>query len=450
LYYPLGGTAGFNPAYTAQLIFTAQQPLLRGAGSEVNLAPIRVAQLKRDQSALDVKSAMLAQVRSIEEAYWDLQASCSNLQAVDFLLPLLKEAVRIEEVRLENNIVTEGEVARSRMLQNQFEQQRVQLATDVTNKQYRLANLMGLSRPDVIGFIPIDPPIRERRYVNPEESLELALKQRPDLIKQQIAVQIRDLNVLVADNLAKPQLDLQALWRTTGLAQNLDTALNQMADFKYNDWTLGATCTVPLGLRAARAAHRASEMDYAREMAILRQATVNVGYQLAEITREMDRAWNEFSLATKRIDQTHEWLVGAAIRFENPPPAQPGAQAAGAVQQSLLTVLLNDYQQAMRAYVDSVVNASQALARYNSQVARLEEAQGTLLEKRNISVSDMSAPVVAASKKSEPAALPPQMSPTLPGLNESPSTPLTPPSRFRSYRDFPTATNPAQTDSRSQ
>jgi len=443
LYYPGGGVSGFNPAYTAQVIFTAQQPLLRGAGSEVNLAPIRVAQLKKEQSAMDVKTAMLAQVRSVEEAYWDLQASCANLQAIDFLLPLLKEAVRIEEVRHENQIVTEGELARSRMLLNQFEQQRVQLSTDVTNKQYRLANLMGVSRADVISFIPIDPPERERQYVNPQESLELALKNRPDLIKQQIAVQIRDLNVLVAGNQAKPQVDLQALWRTTGLAERLDTALGQMADFKFNDWTLGATCTVPLGLRAARAAHRASEFDYAREMAILRQAVSNVEFQLAEIAREMDRAWNEFTLATKRIDQTHEWLVGAAIRFEQPPPqnqnGMPGG-GAGLAQQSLLTVLLNDYQQAMRAYVDAVVNASQALARYNSQIARLEEAQGSLLDKRNISVSDLAAPAVGPASKRKAGESPH----SVPGLVDSTPRPEMPRPPFRSYRDYPGMSGSAQ------
>ncbi|MBI3866141.1 MAG: TolC family protein, partial [Planctomycetia bacterium] len=389
LFYP-AGSSGFNPAYTAQLIFSVQQPLLKGAGAEVNMAPIRVARLKRDQSILDVKQAILAQVRGVEEAYWDLHAAHASLQAIDFLLPLLKEAVRIEEVRLENEIVTEGEVARSRMLENQIQQKRVQMATDVANKQFRLANLMGVSRFDVIGFQPIDPPVRERFYVNAEKSLDLALRQRPDLIKQQLAVQIRDIGVRVAENQAQPQLDVQGLWRTTGLSDRLDTALSQMSDFKFNDWSLGAFYSVPLGLRAARATLRASELERARERAGLKQITENAGYQLAEISRELDRAWVEFDLATTRVGQTQEWMAGAAVRFENPPPAPQG----GIAQQSLLTVVLNDYQQSVQAYIDAFTSAAQSLARYNSLLARLEEAQGTLLEKRNINMFDPHTPLM--------------------------------------------------------
>jgi hypothetical protein len=47
-------------------------------------------------------------------------------------------------------------------------------------------------------------------------------------------------------------------------------------------------------------------------------------------------------------------------------------------------VALNDYQQALEAQVNAAAEAAAAVARYNATLARIEEAQGTLLESRQI------------------------------------------------------------------
>jgi hypothetical protein len=93
LYLPDTDTTDFNPAVGVGLVLEARQPLLRGAGVDVNAAPIRIARLQADQSGWEVKEAVLAQVRSVEEAYWELQAAYTVQQAFDAVLPLLDDAV---------------------------------------------------------------------------------------------------------------------------------------------------------------------------------------------------------------------------------------------------------------------------------------------------------------------------------------------------------------------
>ena len=94
LFFPNGTSGLFNPAYTSALVFDFRQPLLRGAGYVVNTAPIRIAQLRTEQSTWRVKAALMSEVRSIEEAYWNLQATYVGLQSIELMLPLLEEVVR--------------------------------------------------------------------------------------------------------------------------------------------------------------------------------------------------------------------------------------------------------------------------------------------------------------------------------------------------------------------
>jgi len=405
LFFP-NGTSGFNPAYSATTILETRQPLLKGMGLEVNTAPITIARLRRDQSELEVRQAMLAQVRGIEEAYWELQAAYASLQAIDAVLPLLDEAVRIEEVRLEGQLVTNAEVARSRLQRSGFLQQRVRAATRVANQQYRLGNLLGLSRHEAMNFVPMDPPLRARVEFDLEQATSTALHNRPDLQRQQLALRIRDLDLLVAANNARPRLDLQSLVRTQGLAEDLDDSLAQMLDLQFIDWTLGVNFSVPLGLRAGKAAQRSLQWEYARELALLRQNIENVGFQLAELGRDLELAWTEYTIVSERLVQAQEWLRIAALRFASPPPGGAGP--------NWLIVVLNEYQQALEAQVNAAADAAAAVARYNVTLSRIEEAQGTLLEKRQILLAEaapaggavVGGPSVAAdlgAKQSEPA-----------------------------------------------
>lgn len=375
LFYP-GSAALLNPIYNSDVVFQAQQPLLRGGGIGVNVAPIQITQLQQEQSTWDVKQATMAEVRSIEETYWGLQAAHAVLQAIEGMLKLVDDAVRIERLRHDSQLVTTAELARVELQRNQFLQQRVQATLDVTNRQYQLRNLMGIARQDGAILVPIDPPVRQPPAIDVEASVATAMENRPDLIKQRLAVRIREMQLAVARNGVLPQFDLIALYRANGLGKDLNTALNQLSTFTYTDWTLGVNFSVPLGNRAPRAAFRASELALAKDMAVLRQNQETLSFQLTQLSKEIRAAWDSFTLAQQNVRESQEWVRVGSIRFSNPPPAGSG--------QDWLLVALNDYQLALRNHIDAVTDASQRLAQYNTLLARYEEMKGTLLESRQV------------------------------------------------------------------
>ena len=380
LYLPFGTTSQFNPIYSSSLVFEARQPLLRGAGTQVNLAPLRIAQLRAEQSLWDVKQATLAQVRSVEEAYWDLQAALVTLDAMEFVLPLVTEVVRIERYRAQSERATHADVARASIQSDQFQQQRLQARNSVVEKELRLRNLMGMEVVDGVRLVPVDLPTREAFTLDHASAVANAIENRPDLVRQRLGVRIRELEYDVARNGLRPQLDLQAIYRTSGIGQQLDDSLQQMSDFQYSTWTLGLTFSVPLGNRAAKSNLRAVELSLTRDRAFLRQATQNISFRLMDMIRETETTFAQYELALRRVQNTQEWLRAARIRFSNPPPAGGN--------QDWLLLALYDYQAALRQHVDATTDAGLLLARYNTQLARVEEAQGILLENRGIDLTD--------------------------------------------------------------
>ncbi|HUQ68255.1 MAG TPA: TolC family protein [Planctomycetaceae bacterium] len=392
LFFPQGSSGSFNPIYTSAFVLEARQPLWRGAGLTVNQAPLRIAQLRQEQSQWEFKQAVQAQIRSIEEAYWELQAAYIQLQTMDAVIPFAEEALRLEEARLQLELTIRADVARAQVQLTQFRQQRIELEANAKEREYRLRNLMGLPAVDGTRLVPIDPPVPAPPKIHADAAVDVAVQNRPDIVQRRLSLRIRELEYFMATNGLKPQLDLQALYRANGVGQGVDDALRQAGLQDFTDWTLGLTFSVPLGNRAAKANLRAAEAQLSRERAVLRETVRNVGYRIADLVRDLRSTWDQYQLARQRVEASQEWLMSARIRFTTPPPTSQS-------QDSLL-LLLSDYQTALRANLDAVTDASQLIARYNGLLARFEEAQGTLLISRGIELADD--PVCAVNRHQVP------------------------------------------------
>ena len=82
----------------------------------------------------------------------------------------------------------------------------------------------------------------------------------------------------------------------------------------------------------------------------------------------------------RQVQYTQEWLRLARIRFASPPAANRG--------DDWLLLALYDYQVAMQSYITAISTSSQMLADYNTLLVRVEEAQGTLLDRWQIGFVD--------------------------------------------------------------
>jgi outer membrane protein TolC len=377
LFFPDSSSSGsFNPAYASGGLFEIRQPLLRGFGYEVNNAPIRIAQSRLDQSRWQVEEVTIRQIRSVEESYWQLYSAHVARQAIQSVVSLAKEAVRVEELRYQAERSTYADVARTKVQLERLHQQDAGARLKVFERDNRLRQLIGIEPNDGLPLFPVDVPRRDPAGIDLSETISIAIQRRPDLRQRRLEVDRIDTQRTVARNQTLPQLDARYQFRTNGLSNRLNDAMQQAGKFRYTDSTIGIEFSMPLGNQPAKSRLSARETELARERARLREYERQVGYDISVLVAESMSYWEQSESALREVSETERWLELATIRFKNPRTSDSS--------RNVLLAALDDFQTAVQAYVNAKSAAAEGLAGFNIALARLEEAKGTSLDRWKI------------------------------------------------------------------
>lgn len=401
-----------NPQYFTYSQFGLNQPLLQGSGSAVTLAPIRIASAKAEQTDWRFKQEILALVRSVETAYWSLYAQQQNLKAIDNVLPMFREIVRIREQQSQAAAGTETEVAQARSDMLLYEQQRFATLSLIAEQQLVLRDLMGLSLDDNRYMVLVAVPAKTPPLEPLATAVDIAVNRRPDILRQRLAVYVAQQETVVAGDKMRPILDFGAFWRINGLGEDLGSSIEQMDDNRFNDWQIGLGFQVPLGRRQAKGNLRAAQLTIEKQRALLDQAAHQTSYEVADAYRRTIWLAQQQRVADDRVAALTQWGVGAKAQFENPPSGMSTTNA------------LQLYLQNLRDLMDAIGQVNAIMSDFNSALARLEEVKGTLLERELVEID-------GDGTSQLPPDLPvPQLEPTdsaLPPPSNEPPAPATPP-----------------------
>jgi outer membrane protein TolC len=401
-----------NPQYFSYNQWSVSQPLLKNFGVDVTMASIKIACAEAERTDWQFKQQMLAMIRSIETTYWALYAQQQNLKAIEQVLPHFREVVRLRQEQAGGRVGTESEVARAQSDLYLFEQRRLETLSKVAENALVLRNLMGLAPDDCREIALLAVPTTTRPFETLQEAVNTAVNRRPDVLRQRLAVFVAGQERILAENVLKPQLDLNGYWRTNGLGEELDESWDVKDSNDFNDWHMGFFFQVPLGRRLGRAELRAAELRISRERTMLDQTAHQASYEVADAYRRLNWAYQQLQITANRQQALNQWSQGARATFENPPPGMTTVFA------------LELYLQNLRDLTDASISANAVLADYNSALARLEEVKGTLLENWQIQVAgdtsgDMSGKLPPANIQ-----LPESVAPSPAPVQPAPAQPL--------------------------
>lgn len=381
LYFPDGVSSGaFNPAYSADLFVRLNQPILRGGGIRRTLAPIEIAKARTDQTVWEVQAGLNSQIRSLAQAYWDLQAAFTALRAIDSVIPLAQESVRLERLRFDAEQVIRADVARAEVQLEELIRGRHSAVQELYRRGLQLNQLIGISPAEMIPIMPVDIPVATELAVDLNVATDVALSSNPELASFQRKVDIRALELQVARRDRLPSVNAFAEGRTSGLSDNVGASLSQSGSFDYSSWTLGLTVDYPLGNGQALSRLKGAEQALIKDQILLRRSQQQVAYRLAGLGNDLDAAWRRHSSARRQVEQSQEWLRLSGLRYAKPLPTSRNG--------NWLLLALVDYQNAMRGYVEAVTTAASTLAEYNTVLARLDEAQGISLERWKVQFAE--------------------------------------------------------------
>jgi outer membrane protein TolC len=358
--------------------------------------PIMIARLNADASLWRFKAAVMAEVRSVEQRYWNLAQAHVQLWAADRAVELAKEVLNRELAELLVCRETVADVAEAAQRLEKFKLELVTRTSDLTATERQLRNLLGLPPADNRRIIPVTPSTEARLEPDWDSCLHEMMEEQPDIIQQQLLVRVAELQLLIARHPSLPQLSLNALSQLNDLGQQLDSAeavmlgallksLNPVlaakerandrnshsGDYKnFTTWQSGSTFQMPTTTRSPLANTRQAQYILLRSRAYLQQLIHQTTHSLARSFLEVDADYQQFQTAN-RLRQA------AAQRLD----AQRADYEEGRIG-------IDPYLDAVREYATAVATEAQYKTTYNISIVALEEAKGTLLAYDNIVVAE--------------------------------------------------------------
>ncbi len=369
--FPATGN-GLNPSNGSNLALSIDQPLLKGAGSQANLAPILIARINTELSFFQMKDSVQDLVWGVIQTYWNLSFAQTQRWASQQQAEQGREEWEYRKARLESGMGDEGDVAQARVSYENFRAALIAAEANVLNQEALLRNLLGLPPSDPHRIVPGTAPSAARLPTKWDNLLNLAEQFRPDVVELKLILEADQQQLLLNRNQALPQLNLKGLYRWNGLegiAPDGPYAGQSVASSpgQFTGWEAGVNFSVPLGLRKERAAIREQELLIMQDRVKLDQAVHSAAHLLAINYRNLSQYYEQY-LAYRRVREAAEINIEKRLRDN----------AAGR-RTLYVNVLL-----AITDWGNAVNSEYQALVQYNTELATLERQTGTILETHGV------------------------------------------------------------------
>lgn len=310
-----GESRPVSPDYDTAAGISVSQPLLRGRGEAVNLAPLARARIHLERSRQNLRIAAADLLASTAAAY-------RNLAAAHDLLALRESSLKAAE-----SLLAEVRVRRRPEIGAATEQDELQAASDVAARRVEIADARrALARAadtlrDLLGEDPGEALDTDSPLVAPLPALPPALPKFADFMTAVDAfnpetelreLDIRDaqtsLDAALADN--APSLDLVAGARTLGRDDSPFGAIEGMNRDNGRELSAGLRLTLPLGMRESEATLRLARRT--REQARLRLADTRrkLGYAARAV-------WRDIASARERLTAAETALALRTRAYDN-------------------------------------------------------------------------------------------------------------------------------------
>ncbi len=347
-----------------------EQPLFRGGGIRANRAPIVIARIETERSFFQYKNSVQEMVRGVIDAYWALVFARTDRWAREQQVEQATFAWERAQGRFDQGMASRGVAAQARVSLGNFRTSLVAAENNVLQREAALRNILGLPPSDGKRLVPVTPPNTNKIDFDWPGLLALAEQNRPDLIELKLVIQADEQQVLLARNAANPNVDASMLYRWNGLEGTTPNGAHLSTHGgQHTDWSMGVNFSVPLTLRGARAALRRQDLIVARDRANLRQGLHSTSHILATNLRSLEQFHAQYKELNAIRDDARLNLQERRARWD--------AGGVGGVSFVDFLLAVNDFG-------NTISSEARALTQYNTELANIELATGTILESHGI------------------------------------------------------------------
>jgi outer membrane protein TolC len=354
--------------YSTRLGMTVTQALLRGFGTQVNLARLQQARLDTRMSEFELRGFTEFLVAEIERTYWDYALARRQIEIVEESLKVARQ--QLNETK---ELIAVGRLARSELAAVQAEvaaqdQALIEARASRDSIHLQLLRLLNPAGPGIwqreVELIH-QPTLPEIKLEAVELHVAIAMRMRPILNQARLDILSGDLELVKTQNGLLPLMDLFITLGKSGYANSFGESVRNINEDSY-DALAGVRFNYPVFNRDAKALHRRALLSRKQAQKALENLSQLVEVDVRTVYIEVNRTKQQIaaSSVTRKFDEeklrteTEKLRVGKSTSFV--------------------------VAQAQRDLLVSRIAEVRALANYLKALIDLYRQDGSLLERRRI------------------------------------------------------------------
>ena len=311
--------SSFNPQLSSSISFDLVQPLLSGLRIDVNRAQFKISKKNQEITDVQLRQRIVATSRAVRIAYWNLVGTRYNLGVAQASLDISRQTLRDNRTRVEvgtmapiDVVGAEAEVARN-------EEAAIVAASQIDAAEDQLRAL--IFDPKSPEFWTMDLELADapqlpqtRTDVDVEGAVRVAMEKRTDLIQLRKQLEISQINLDLAKDSTKPQLNAVVNYGLNGLggvlvtergepdpnnpfdpgpvlattSKGFGSVLGDLFGFDFPTWTVGVQVRYPLGNNAQKVNAARQRLAYTGSELNLRSAELGVASEVRSVARNVN------------------------------------------------------------------------------------------------------------------------------------------------------------------
>ncbi len=358
----------FREQYTTYWGLDVTQPLLRGFGTESQMAPIRIARVAKNISDEEFSGRVMDVVTRVHDAYYNLVFAIQNrtvqLQALELAAKLLED----NRKRVLIGVMAPLEITLAESGVASREENVIIASQDVSQRMTGLRALISPNlseiqgRPLVPSDLPRDTPLPER---SSDEILVDALEMRPDYRAAKLEVERQNIQLVYDQQQRWPQVDLKGTAGFNGVNQDFAKSV----DTKNERWAVGMAVRIPLPDQAAQGKLESSRLRKQQVILQLKQVEQTVVVDVSNALDAVDASHKRI-----KVTQVARRAAEEALAAEN------SKLRAGTSTSFVVLELQNKLAEVRSREI-------RALADYSIALAKLHLSTGRTLRENNIELT---------------------------------------------------------------
>jgi len=391
-------TAIFNPVDQAYGQIQITQNLLNGFGLGVNKRAYHKARNNLRYNDLSFENQAIATVANVVNLYWDLVSFDESLKVQKQTVELDNRLYQDTKRRADLGAIAPIDVLQSEADLKNAQQAEIAQEAQVLKQEMILKNVLtrtGLDNPMVVAarIVPtdhIEMPAQEPVVPLQDEVAE-ALRKRPEVEQNSISLENARLDLLGTKNNLMPQLQAVATLTNNGQAGQVNalnpdptyygpvnnfliggygTALTQLFNRNFPNYTVGFSLSIPLRNRSAQADMVTNELQYRQSEIQRRQLLNNIKLNVLNAVTDVRnaRAAYETSVVARKLQDAT--LAGTRRKYD------------------LGTATILDVVVAQRDDTARQLTEIENLRQYQDANTNLKQMTGTILEAYDVSLDE--------------------------------------------------------------